>query len=100
MSKMIAKGVLSKYSVPMPVVFCNGGKWVQAWCPLVDVASQGKNFEEAKKNIEEALDMYFQDKDTPKPALKSLLSMSVSVTTVPVKIEDLKNAKNTSAVCA
>jgi predicted RNase H-like HicB family nuclease len=66
MPKVIAKSVLKKYSVPLPVVFCNGGKCVQAWCPIVDVASQGRNFEEAKKNIEEALDMYFEDKDTPK----------------------------------
>lgn len=100
MPKVIAKKVLGKYSVPLPVVFCNGGKWVQAWCPIVDVASQGRNFEEARKNIEEALDMYFEDKDTPKPTLKSLLSLSVSVTTVPVKIEDLKNGKTAAAVCA
>ena len=72
MAKVIAKKILNKYPVPMPVVFCNGGKWVQAWCPIVDVASQGRNFEEARKNIEEALDMYFEDKDTPKPELKSL----------------------------
>lgn len=92
--------VINKYSVPLPVIFCNGGKFVQAWCPVVDVATQGNSHEEAKKNMEEVLDMYFEDEDTIKPSLKSMMSISVSLQSVPVKIKDGAHAKIAGHACA
>jgi len=38
-----------------------------AWCPEVDVTSQGKNIEEALSNLKEALELYFSDEDVEKP---------------------------------
>ena len=34
-----------------------------ALCPEFDVASQGKNIEEALKNLKEALELYLEDED-------------------------------------
>lgn len=39
-----------------------------ALCPEFDVASQGKNFEEALKNLKEALELYLEDEDVEKPS--------------------------------
>ncbi len=35
-----------------------------AWCPEVDVASQGESMEKALENLKEALELYFEDEDT------------------------------------
>lgn len=100
MRKIIGEGIYNRQLVPLPVVFCNGGKWVEAWCPVVDIASQGRDFEEAKKNIQEALDLFFEDEDAPRLKLKSLESVTVSVTTVPVRIKGSAHAKKETAVCS
>ena len=39
-----------------------------AWCPEVDVASQGKSIEEALANLKEALELYFEDEDAEYPS--------------------------------
>jgi len=85
---------------PLPVIFSNGGKWVEAWCPVIDVATQGRNHEEAEKNIKELIEWYFDDKDTPKPKLNSLMSLSVSVSTVPINIKGVSHSQAPSDVCA
>jgi len=74
-----SKGKGKETPFPLPVIFTNGGEWVEAWCPVIDVATQGKTHEEAEKNIKELIGWYFEDKDTPKPKLDSLMSLSVSV---------------------
>ncbi len=38
-----------------------------AWCPEVDVASQGKTLEDAS-NLKEALELYFEDGDAVYPS--------------------------------
>ena len=39
-----------------------------ALCPEYDIASQGKNVEEAIKNFKEALELYLEDPDVEKPS--------------------------------
>ena len=34
-----------------------------AWCPDLDIASQGKSVEEALDNLKEAIELYFEDED-------------------------------------
>ena len=46
--------------VPLPVIFAKGEKWFEAWCPVIDVATQGRSFEEVKKNIEDLINWYFE----------------------------------------
>lgn len=43
------------------------GKWYSAMCPDVDIASQGKTFNEARTNLQESLELYFEDKDAEHP---------------------------------
>jgi predicted RNase H-like HicB family nuclease len=38
-----------------------------ALCPEFDIVSQGKNIEEALKNLKEALELYLEDEDIEKP---------------------------------
>ena len=34
--------------------------WHVAWCPELDIASQGKTVEEARRNLIEALELFFE----------------------------------------
>ncbi|MFH1294667.1 MAG: type II toxin-antitoxin system HicB family antitoxin [Candidatus Aenigmatarchaeota archaeon] len=81
-------------TVPLPVILENGGKYVAAWCPIIDIATQGLNEEEARKNITELIKWYFEDKDTPKPKLKSIMGISLTIANVPVKISENMKGKN------
>ncbi len=42
------------------------GKYYVSQSLNVDVSSFGKTIDEATKNLKEALDLYFEDDDTPK----------------------------------
>ena len=43
------------------------GKWYVALCPELDIASQGKNVEDALSNLKEALELYLTDEDAKLP---------------------------------
>ena len=49
--------------------------WYVSKCVEVEVASQGKSKNEALKNIEEALELYFEDEKLPLP--KTLLRLEL-----------------------
>ena len=42
-----------------------GEKLFVAYCPEVDVVSQGKTIEEALKNLEEAVELYIEEMGMP-----------------------------------
>jgi len=43
-------------------VYMSGeGEWVVATCPKLDIASQGKDMDEAEKNIKEAIQLYLEE---------------------------------------
>ena len=46
-----------------------------AWCPEVDVASQGKTLEDALSNLKEALELYFEDEDAVYPSEDIFISV-------------------------
>ena len=71
------------------VVIKKEGKLYSALAPELDIASQGKSIEEAKKNIKEAIELYFEDEDA------KVKHKSVHVCHVNVK----RNAKTSSSVC-
>ncbi len=72
--------------IPLPVVITKEGKWFVASCPVLDVATQGKTEEEVKENMEDLINDYFKDPDTPKPEISAI--MSVSLTNIPVNIPE------------
>ncbi len=61
-------------------------KWFVAWCPELDIASQGKTTKEALANLQEAIELYLEDEDAKIPRTR------VTFTEVEV------NAKNKSAI--
>lgn len=51
------------------VVWREGDTYV-AWCPDLDIASQGKSVEEALNGLKEAIELYFEDEDAVMPKEK------------------------------
>ena len=72
--------------IPLPVVIVKEGKWFVASCPVLDIATQGKTEEEVKEMMEDLINDYFRDPDTPKPKMKTI--MSVSLTNISVNIPE------------
>lgn len=81
-----------RMQIPLPVVISKEGEWFVISCPVLDLATQGKTEQEAKEMMEDLINDYFKDPDTPKPQLKNI--MKVSLTNIPVDIpEALLNDK-------
>jgi len=55
------------------------GKLQVAWCPELDIASQGKNVEEALGNLREAVELYLEDEDAKVPTSTSPILTTLSV---------------------
>jgi len=72
--------------IPLPIVISREGKWFVASCPLLDIATQGKDEKEVRENMKDLIEEYFQDPDTHKPEMKAIMSSSVSIINIPVKI--------------
>ncbi len=81
-------------TVPLPIIIENGGRYVAAWCPLLDIATQGRDEKEARNNMDSLVKWYFEDADTPKPKIKTMMSMSVSIANIPVSIPKGVKLKN------
>lgn len=50
--------------ISIPIVIMKEGAWFVASCPSLDIATQGKAEVEAKKNMQELIQEYLNDKDT------------------------------------
>ena len=48
-----------QFSIHLPIKLTPKSNWVVAVCPILDVTSQGKDIAEAKRNIIEALSLFF-----------------------------------------
>jgi predicted RNase H-like HicB family nuclease len=70
--------------MPLPVILTKEGKWFVAACPVLDIATQGKTEKEVKENMEDLMNEYLKDPDTPKPKIEAI--MSVSLINLPVNI--------------
>jgi len=55
------------------VIRREGGQYV-AWCPEVDVASQGPSVEVAVANLREAVELYLEDEDAIRPEGSPLIT--------------------------
>ncbi len=55
------------------------GKLQIAWCPELDIASQGKRVEDALANLREAIDLYLEDEDAKIPTDRSPILTTLSV---------------------
>lgn len=70
---------MAKYSLKS--VVWKEGKYYIAQCLNVDISSFGKTKKQALKNLDEALDLYFEDEPSPK------FSKIEKVEVVPMQIE-------------
>ena len=75
-----------KIPIPLSIVISREGKWFVAACPLLDIATQGETEEEVKENMKDLIEEYFEDPDTPKPEIKTMMTASVSLMNIPVRI--------------
>jgi predicted RNase H-like HicB family nuclease len=53
------------------------GKYFVAQCLNVEVSSFGKSYEESLENLEEALDLYFED--NPSPSIRDIKFPSITL---------------------
>lgn len=58
---------MQRQKLEFSAVITKEGKWYVAFCPELDVASQGKTVEEALSNLKEALELYLADEDVKLP---------------------------------
>ncbi len=72
--------------IPLPVVIAREGKWFVASCPVLDLATQGETETEVKEMMEDLINEYFRDPDTPKPEMKTI--MGVSLTNIPIEVPE------------
>ncbi|WP_094227051.1 type II toxin-antitoxin system HicB family antitoxin [Methanolobus psychrotolerans] len=55
------------------------GDWYVSWCPELDIASHGKNVEEAVANLKEAVELYLEDEDATTAEVNSILTTTFEV---------------------
>ena len=87
--------------ISFPVIISKERKWFVACCPMLDIATQGRTEEEVKENMADLIEEYMEDPDTQKPDWETIMSTSVTMTSVPVKMRggyrDTKTSPATTA---
>lgn len=84
LAKVTVKG---ETRIQMPV-FINkyDDKWYSATAPQLDLVTQGRTIEEAKENMADLLNLYFEDPYTIKPKPENLVSVDIAF--IPVDIPE------------
>jgi len=86
--------------IPFPVIITKEGKWFVACCPLLDLAAQGRTEKEVRENMKNLISEFMSDPDTQKPELEAVMSASVLMTSIPVKVEGVSHSKTSSPAAA
>jgi len=73
-------------TIPIPIITLRENDWIIASTPILDLSAQGKTKEEAEKNLEAMIDDYMTDPDTEKPKIKTIISMEIGITSIPMKL--------------
>jgi predicted RNase H-like HicB family nuclease len=68
-------------SITFSAILWTEGKLQIAWSPELDIASQGKNVEDALGNLREAIELYLEDEDAKIPVDRSPILTTLSVET-------------------
>ncbi|RLG51006.1 MAG: type II toxin-antitoxin system HicB family antitoxin [Thermoproteota archaeon] len=56
------------------LVWAEEGMYV-AWCPELDIASQGETIDKAVENLREAIELYLEDEDAEVPKSTTLVGV-------------------------
>jgi len=73
------------FKIPIPIITFKEDNWFVATTPAIDVCAQGKNEEEAVKNLVAMIDDYMTDCDTKKPEIKTMINMQIGIKTIPMQ---------------
>jgi predicted RNase H-like HicB family nuclease len=76
-----SEGLQLTENVTFSVIVWKEGKLQIAWSPELDIASQGKNVENAISNLREAVELYLEDEDAKIPVERSAILTTLSVKT-------------------
>jgi len=87
MKNKFGRGGEATEMVPLTIFITKEDEWFVASCPLLDIATQGKTEDEVRDNMKDLIDEYMEDPDTSKPALKTIMSASAVMTTIPIRIK-------------
>ena len=60
------------------------GSWYVAHCPELDIASQGKSVKEARKNLKDAIELFFRHASPSEIADRTHAKVIVTQMAVPV----------------
>ena len=71
-------------SYKLSAIIEHEGEWYVALCPELDIASQGATIGEARSNLVEALELFFETAD--KSEIESRLHSEVFVTRLEVSV--------------
>jgi len=82
--------------ISFPVLISKEKGWFVASCPLLDIATQGRTEEEVKENLVDLIEEYMEDPDTLKPDWETIMSTSVTMTSVAVKVRGVYRGTKTS----
>ena len=74
---------------PFPVFITQEDKWFVAACQVLGIATQGATEQEVKENMQDLIQEYLTDPDTPKDRIRELASSSLSYISVPIAREFL-----------
>jgi predicted RNase H-like HicB family nuclease len=85
--------------VPFPVIITKEGKWFVASCHILDLATQGRTEKEVRENMKDLISEYMSDPDT-KPEIETIMSASVLMTSIPVRVEGVSRSKTSSSAAA
>jgi len=58
---------MARRSLEFSSVVSKEGKWYVAYCPELEIASQGKSVEAALENLREAIELYLEDENAKAP---------------------------------
>lgn len=89
--------MMSGTLVSFPIVILKEGSYFVASCPSLDIATQGQTEKEVKENMQDLIQDYLSDEDTPKPEkIAELSSISFIQAKIPKggddgKVEALAN---------
>ena len=82
-------------TISFPIIITKEGEWFVACCPMLDIATQGRAEEEVKGNMVDLIEEYMEDQDTEKPDWETIVSTSVTMTSIPVKIRGVYRGTKT-----
>ena len=82
-------------TISFPIIITKEGAWFVACCPMLDIATQGRTEEEVKGNMVDLIEEYMEDPDTEKPDWETIVSTSVTMTSIPVKIRGVYRGTKT-----